>query len=79
MCCIEPGPFMLFAPLNGAFNKLPEGALAKLIGNPADLKKLLLRHVVKGSIEFGDLKSAELTNLDGGVLKLAVSGVAGGK
>lgn len=65
---------MIFAPINDAFRALPEGALAKLIAAPADLRKLLLRHVVKGNTSFNDLKAGELTNLDGSVLKIAVSG-----
>lgn len=73
MCNTEPGPFMLFAPLNGAFNKLPEGALAKLVANPVDLKKLLMRHIVKGNTEYGDLKSGDYTNMEGEVLKINVS------
>lgn len=68
----EAGPLMVFAPLNGAFNKLPEGALAKLIASPADLKKLLMRHIVKGNTEYGDLKSGDFTNLEGETLKITV-------
>jgi uncharacterized surface protein with fasciclin (FAS1) repeats len=53
---------------------LPEGAIAKLTANPADLKKVLLRHVFKGSISASELKTGDLTNIDGGVCKVVVSG-----
>jgi uncharacterized surface protein with fasciclin (FAS1) repeats len=43
------GPFTVFAPTNLAFKKLPEGEVAKLLGDRARLSKLLLRHVVPGT------------------------------
>ncbi|EFX64752.1 hypothetical protein DAPPUDRAFT_229749 [Daphnia pulex] len=70
----KDGPFTLFAPVNDAFKSLPEGAVAKMSANPADLKKLLLRHVFKGSIAVSDLKTGDLANIDGGVSKVVVSG-----
>ena len=71
---ITDGPYTLFAPVNDAFKSLPEGAIAKLTANPADLKKVLLRHVFKGSISASELKTGDLTNIDGGVCKVVVSG-----
>ncbi|XP_046454824.1 uncharacterized protein SYNPCC7002_A0175-like [Daphnia pulex] len=70
----KDGPFTLFAPVNDAFKSLPEGAVAKISANPADLKKLLLRHVFKGNFAASDLKTGDLTNIDGGVCKVVVSG-----
>lgn len=68
---------MLFAPLNDAFKALPEGTVAKLLATPADLRKLLLNHVVKGNTVFGDLKAGDLTNMNGGIIKVMVSSTGG--
>lgn len=64
---------MLFAPVNDAFKALPEGTVGKLIAAPADLKKLLLGHVAKGNTPVGELKTGDLTSVDGKVLKVAVN------
>lgn len=76
-CYYTDGPFILFAPTNDAFKALPDGALAKLVAAPADLKKVLSRHVVRTSGRIGDpqvpLKAGDLTNLDGTVLKVVMS------
>ena len=70
----DDGPFMIFIPVNDAFKALPDGALAKLIASPADLKKLLLCHVVKGNTQLSDFKNGGvLTNMGGGTNKIAVS------
>jgi len=44
------GPFTLFAPTDTAFKALPAGALDSLISNPEELKKVLLNHVVSGTV-----------------------------
>ena len=46
----EGGPFTVFAPTDEAFAKLPEGTVEKLLANPEQLKKVLLYHVVSGSV-----------------------------
>ena len=46
----EQGPFTVFAPTDEAFAKLPEGTVANLLANPEQLKKVLLMHVVSGSV-----------------------------
>ncbi len=56
------GPFTVFAPTDEAFAKLPEGTLQSLLDQPEKLKKVLLYHVVAGSVMAADvvkLKSAE--------------------
>lgn len=70
---IADGPFILFAPSNDAFKALPEGTLGKLLAAPADLKKILLNHVVKVNVPSNELKSGDLTSLGGSVLKVVVS------
>lgn len=44
------GPFTVFAPTNEAFAKLPEGTVEALLADPVKLKKVLLYHVVSGSV-----------------------------
>ena len=46
----EKGPFTVFAPTDEAFAKLPEGTLESLLADPEKLKKVLLYHVVSGSV-----------------------------
>ncbi len=61
----EQGPFTVFAPTDEAFAKLPEGTVANLLANPEQLKKVLLMHVVSGSVTSGEvvkLKSAATLN-----------------
>lgn len=46
------GPFTVFAPKNAAFAALPAGAVEALLKDPeGDLKKILLYHVVSGSVK----------------------------
>jgi uncharacterized surface protein with fasciclin (FAS1) repeats len=45
-----PGPFTVFAPTDAAFAALPAGTLDGLLKDPAALKKILLYHVVSGSV-----------------------------
>ena len=46
----EKGPFTVFAPTDEAFAKLPEGTVEALLADPVKLKKVLLYHVVAGSV-----------------------------
>jgi len=55
----EKGPFTVFAPTDEAFAKLPEGTVEGLLANPEKLKKVLLYHVVSGSVP-----SSEVVKLD---------------
>ena len=55
----EGGPFTVFAPTDEAFAKLPEGTVENLLANPEKLKKVLLYHVVSGSVA-----SSEVVKLD---------------
>lgn len=53
----QPGPYTVFAPINSAFEDLPEGTLETLLdpANQADLKNLLTYHVVPGKVMAADL------------------------
>jgi uncharacterized surface protein with fasciclin (FAS1) repeats len=60
------GPYTLFAPTDAAFEKLPEGALQELLGDPEKLTALLKYHVVPGRFRAADvLSSASLTTASG--------------
>merc|ERR1712242_671371 len=45
------GAFTVFAPTTEAFKKVPADALAGLLANKEELKKVLLRHVVPSTIQ----------------------------
>jgi uncharacterized surface protein with fasciclin (FAS1) repeats len=49
------GPFTVFAPTDAAFAKVPKGTLAALAKHPAQLKAVLLYHVVAGSVTSSDV------------------------
>ncbi len=51
------GPFTVLAPTDAAFAKLPKALVAKLVGNPELLKKVLLYHVISGKVMAADLKN----------------------
>ncbi len=64
------GPFTVFAPNEAAFEKLlsslSEEEINALLANDAELlRKVLLHHVVKGSVLSGDLSSGEVETLNG--------------
>jgi len=44
------GPFTVFAPTNEAFSKLPQSVVNSLLADTDALKKVLLRHVVPGTL-----------------------------
>ena len=70
-----PGPLTVFAPTDAAFAKLPKATLAALAKNKAQLKAVLLYHVVKGKVTAAlasMLTSAK--TLEGATLPIHVSG-----
>lgn len=71
------GPFTVFAPVNAAFAKLPEGTVTTLLKaeNKATLAKILTYHVVAGNLDAAAVVKA-IT--DGGG-KVEVTTVSGGK
>merc|ERR1711892_990134 len=47
---LASGSWTVFAPTNAAFDKVPVEALNSLLSNPEELKQVLLRHVVPGTV-----------------------------
>lgn len=71
------GPFTVFAPVNAAFDKLPEGTVANLLKpeNKATLAKILTYHVVAGNLDAAAVTGA----IKAGKGKAEVTTVSGGK
>ena len=70
-----PGPLTVFAPTDAAFAMVPKATLAALGKNKAELKAVLLYHVVKGNVTAAQasmLTSAK--TLEGSTLPIRVSG-----
>jgi uncharacterized surface protein with fasciclin (FAS1) repeats len=69
------GPLTVFAPTDAAFAKVPKATLAALAKNKAELKAVLLYHVVKGDVTAAQasmLTSAK--TLEGASVPIRVSG-----
>ena len=73
-----PGPFTVFAPVNGAFDALPDGTVATLLKpeNKGALTKVLTSHVVAGNWSTAQIASAARASSDGFYHFKAVSGDA---
>jgi len=71
------GPFTVFAPVNGAFDKLPAGTVATLLKpeNKAMLAKVLTYHVVAGNLD----SKAVAKTIKKGNGKVELTTVSGGK
>ena len=78
------GPFTVFAPVNKAFEKLPQGTAETLLKpeNKEMLTKVLTYHVVAGKISASDLRkqikagkgTASLKTVSGGTLTVWMKG-----
>lgn len=78
------GPFTVFAPVNDAFENLPEGTLAMLLKpeNKEKLTNILTYHVLSGDYDFNALKkeiksgkgTASLTTVNGKKLSFMMNG-----
>lgn len=70
-----PGPFTLFAPTNEAFKALPEGTVEMLLKpeNKEKLAKILTYHVVPGKVMAADVKSGEVTTVEGSKITIKVA------
>jgi uncharacterized surface protein with fasciclin (FAS1) repeats len=70
----DPGAYTVFAPTDAAFDKLPAGALGKLLlpENKEKLRSLLLYHVVAGNVMAKDLKNGEVKTMNGESVKIDV-------
>ncbi len=70
-----PGPLTVFAPTDAAFAKVPKATLAALAKNRAELKAVLLYHVVKGKVTAAQVaKLTTAQTLEGGSLSIRVAG-----
>lgn len=70
------GNFTVFAPIDGAFNKLPEEKVTALFKpeNRDYLRNLLLLHIVPGTLTLDDLKKRDALKTEAGrELKVDVS------
>jgi len=76
------GPFTVFAPVNDAFEDLPEGTVDHLLkpGSKDQLVRVLTYHVVPGAYDFDALAKmirkgdTELTTVSGGKLWIMMNG-----
>ena len=62
----EDGPFTVFAPTDGAFANLPDGALEALLDDPETLARILLHHVVPGVLTLAELRNMTVLETAGG-------------
>lgn len=60
-----PGPFTVFAPVDGAFAGLPAGTLAAVGADKALLTKVLTYHVVPGALNTDQLQPGKLKTVAG--------------
>ena len=78
------GPYTVFAPLNSAFDKLPEGTVETLVKpeNKETLTAILTYHVVAGKVMAADVVAAikankgsyTITTVQGGTLTASIKG-----
>ncbi|MCD0162821.1 MULTISPECIES: fasciclin domain-containing protein [unclassified Deinococcus] len=69
------GPFTVFAPTNAAFAKVPEADLNALLNDPAQLKALLLYHVVPGRVTAAQVtKLTSAKTVNGANIRISTSG-----
>lgn len=68
------GPFTVFAPTNEAFAALPAGTLDTLLKpeNKATLASILTYHVVPGSVYAKDVKSGDVTTVNGATFTVSI-------
>lgn len=70
----RPGALTVFAPTDAAFAKVPKATLAALGKNKAQLKAVLLYHVVKGKVTAAQASMlTSATTLEGAALPIRAS------
>lgn len=68
------GPFTVFAPINGAFERIPEESLNALLADKELLTNVLTYHVVPGKVTSEQVaKSDFLETAQGGSLRIHVN------
>jgi transforming growth factor-beta-induced protein len=69
--------YTLFAPSNAAFDKIPSSTLANLANNTTALRRVLLYHVVPGTLLSNDIKgNGTFTTANGLSLPYSVTSIA---
>jgi uncharacterized surface protein with fasciclin (FAS1) repeats len=69
------GKLTVFAPTDGAFAKVPKATLQKLQRNRAQLRAVLLYHVVKGNVRAAQVvKLRSAKTLNGASVRIGVKG-----
>jgi uncharacterized surface protein with fasciclin (FAS1) repeats len=70
-----PGPFTVFAPINSAFDAIPEATLNALLADEPQLNAVLRYHVVSGEYLAEDVvQETSLQTLQGQSITIAVDG-----
>lgn len=70
-----PGPFTVFAPVNAAFDEIPESTLNAILADEPLLNDILRYHVVAGEYFAADVVAeSSLTSLEGSPIPVAVDG-----
>jgi uncharacterized surface protein with fasciclin (FAS1) repeats len=67
------GPFIVFAPTDKTFERLPKGAVDALLKDSAKLKAVLNYHMIADRVTVRDMKSGDVVTLQGSALTVAVS------
>jgi uncharacterized surface protein with fasciclin (FAS1) repeats len=68
-------PYTVFAPTNAAFAKVPKKTLNMLLGDKAMLRKVLLYHVLPGTVPASKvLKTKSATTAEGAKVQFSVRG-----
>lgn len=71
----QPGPYTVFAPTDAAFAKVPKRTLAALARDRAQLRSVLLYHVVEGRVTAQDVvKLSSAKTLNGKALRIRTPG-----
>jgi uncharacterized surface protein with fasciclin (FAS1) repeats len=69
------GKLTVFAPTDAAFAKVPKATLATLAKDKAQLRRVLLYHVVKGNVRAAQVvKLRSATTLEGAKVRISVRG-----
>lgn len=70
----SPGPYTVFAPMDEAFAKLPEGTLESLLQDVPKLKRVVTYHVAFGDVRAEDLMEIEeAATVEGSVVAIESS------
>ncbi|MEO6322272.1 MAG: fasciclin domain-containing protein [Polaromonas sp.] len=68
------GPFTVFAPTNEAFAKVPAKTMDALAKDPAQLKAVLMYHLISGKVMAADVKNGNSKTVNGANVALSRAG-----